>query len=39
MKAVLLLIGFVLANIDFAEAQQPTKIAKIGELVFRDACV
>jgi putative ABC transport system substrate-binding protein len=29
-KTILLLIGFVLANIHFAEAQQPTKIARIG---------
>ncbi len=30
MKNVLLLIGFVLASIHFAEAQQPTKIPCIG---------
>ena len=32
MKAVLLLIGFVLASIHFAEAQQPGKSAEIGFL-------
>ena len=32
MKTVLLLIGFVLANIGFAEAQQPAKIPRIGYL-------
>jgi putative tryptophan/tyrosine transport system substrate-binding protein len=32
MKAVLLLIGFVLANLHFAEAQQTEKIPRIGYL-------
>jgi putative tryptophan/tyrosine transport system substrate-binding protein len=32
MKAVLLLTGLVLASIHLAEAQQPTKIARIGLL-------
>src|SRR5688572_1155053 len=32
MKAVLLLIGFMLAHIHFAEAQQPTKVFRIGYL-------
>ena len=32
MKTVLLLIGFVLASLHFAEAQQATKIPQIGYL-------
>jgi hypothetical protein len=32
MKAVLLLIGFILATGYFAEAQQPTKVPRIGYL-------
>ena len=32
MKTVLLLIGFIVANIYFAEAQQPNKAARIGLL-------
>ena len=30
MKAILLLVGVLLANFHFAEAQQPTKIPRIG---------
>jgi hypothetical protein len=30
MKVVLLLIGFILCSIDFAEAQQPGNIPRIG---------
>jgi hypothetical protein len=33
MKTVLLLIGFVLAIIDSADAQQPKKIPRIGLLL------
>ena len=32
MKTVLLLIGSILASIHFAEAQQPTKVPRIGYL-------
>jgi hypothetical protein len=32
MKAVLLLIGFILASGHFAEAQQPKKVHRIGFL-------
>jgi hypothetical protein len=32
MKTVLLLIGFILASIDFAEAQQAAKVPTIGWL-------
>ena len=32
MKSVLLLIGFVLASIHFADAQQPTRVPRIGFL-------
>src|SRR5687767_1635426 len=34
MKAVLLLICFVLADIHVAEAQQPSKVPRIGWLAF-----
>ena len=34
MKTVLLLIGFILASIHFAEAQQSSKIPRIGWLAF-----
>jgi putative tryptophan/tyrosine transport system substrate-binding protein len=37
MKAVVLLIGFILASIHFAEAQQPKKIQRIGYLAGSDA--
>jgi putative ABC transport system substrate-binding protein len=37
MKTVLLLIGFVLASIQSAQAQQPTKIPRIGFLSGRSA--
>lgn len=37
MKTVLVLIGFLLATIHFAEAQQPTKIPRIGWLSPRTA--
>ena len=33
MKTVLLLVSFILASIHFVEAQQPTKIARIGYLL------
>ena len=33
MNTVLLVIGFILASIHFAEAQQPTKIPRIGYLI------
>src|SRR5687768_18468317 len=33
MKTVLLVIGFVLASIHFAEAQQPKKVPRIGYLL------
>ena len=33
MKAVLLLIGFILATIHFAEAQQAKKVPRIGYLL------
>jgi putative tryptophan/tyrosine transport system substrate-binding protein len=36
MKAVLLLIGFVLANLHFAEAQHTEKIPRIGYLSVLD---
>ncbi len=32
MKSVLLLIGFVLTSIHFAEAQQPKKVSRMGYL-------
>src|SRR5688572_4969142 len=32
MKTVLLLIGFIVASIHFAEAQQPKKVSRIGYL-------
>ena len=32
MKTVLLLIGFILTSIHFAEAQQPAKVHRIGYL-------
>ena len=32
MKALLLLIGFIFASVHFAEAQQQSKLAKIGWL-------
>jgi hypothetical protein len=32
MKTVLLLIGFILVNIHFAEAQQPPKMYRVGVL-------
>src|SRR5687768_15227315 len=37
MKAVLLLIGFVLANVHFAEAQQSKKVPRIGYLLSGDS--
>jgi putative tryptophan/tyrosine transport system substrate-binding protein len=36
MKTVLLLIGFVLASVHFAEAQQPNKIPRIGYIATAD---
>jgi putative tryptophan/tyrosine transport system substrate-binding protein len=38
MKTVLLLIGSILANIHFAEAQQSTKIPRIGYLTGTSLC-
>jgi putative tryptophan/tyrosine transport system substrate-binding protein len=32
MKTILLLIGFIFVSIQFAEAQQPTKLPRIGFL-------
>ena len=37
MKAVPLLVGFILASIHFAEAQQPKKVPRIGYLLSGDS--